>query len=113
MSGRLKAGEGRHLELVRRAQAGEREAFEMLVDRHANEVYRLASAIVGEADARDVTQESLVQAWTKLPRLRDADAFAPWLRRICVNRCRNWLRSRKRRPTASLDADEGPGSSTG
>lgn len=96
------------MELVRRAQAGEREAFEMLVDRHANEIYRLASAIVGEFDARDVTQESFVQAWTKLPRLRDADAFAPWLRRICVNRCRNWLRSSKRRGLpASLDADDG------
>lgn len=77
----------------------------MLVDRHAAEIYRLASAIVGEFDARDVTQEVFVQAWTKLPRLRGADAFAPWLRRMCVNRCRNWLRSSRRRPTTSLDAD--------
>ena len=79
----------------------------MLVDRHSAEIYRLASAIVGEFDARDVTQEAFVQAWTKLPRLRDADSFAPWLRRICVNRCRNWLRSSRRRPATSLDADDG------
>jgi len=95
------------LELVRRAQAGDREAFEMLVERHAAETYRLAGAIVGEADARDVAQEAFIAAWQQLPRLRDADAFAPWLRRICVNRCRNWLRSSNRRGRwASLEAAE-------
>jgi RNA polymerase sigma-70 factor (ECF subfamily) len=95
------------LELVRRAQAGDREAFERLVERHSAETYRLAAAIVGEADARDVAQESLVAAWQQLPRLRDADAFAAWLRRITVNRSRNWLRSRNRRGQAtSLEADD-------
>ena len=98
---------GDPLELVRRAQAGDREAFEMLVERHATETYRLAAAIVGEADSRDVAQESLVVAWQQLPRLRDPSAFAPWLRRICVNRCRNWLRTLNRRGRpASLEADE-------
>jgi RNA polymerase sigma-70 factor (ECF subfamily) len=95
------------LELVRRAQAGDREAFEMLVERHAAETYRLAAAIVGETDARDVAQESFAAAWQQLPRLRDAAAFAPWLRRITANRCRNWLRAstRRGRPT-SLQTDE-------
>jgi RNA polymerase sigma-70 factor (ECF subfamily) len=98
---------GSPLEIVRRAQAGDREAFEMLAERHAAETYRLAAAIVGEADARDVAQEVLLAAWQQLPGLRDPGAFAPWLRRICANRCRNWLRARKRRlvPT-SLGADE-------
>lgn len=80
----------------------------MLVARHAAETFRLAAAIVGPVDARDVTQEAFVAAWQQLPRLRDADAFAPWLRRICVNRSRNWLRRLNRRGhTASLDADGG------
>ena len=79
----------------------------MLVERHATETYRLAAAIVGEADARDVAQESFVAAWQQLPSLRDAEAFAAWLRRITVNRSRNWLRARGRRgrPT-SLETDE-------
>ena len=95
------------MELVRRAQAGDREAFEMLVERHAAETYRLAAAIVGETDARDVAQEAFVSAWQQLPGLRDADAFAPWLRRITVNRCRNWLRARRRRVhPSSLQTDE-------
>ncbi len=75
----------------------------MLVGKHATETFRLAAAIVGVADAADVTQETFVSAWQQLPRLRDAGAFDPWLRRICVNRSRNWLRSRGRRPRAALD----------
>lgn len=76
----------------------------MLVDQHATATYRLAAAIVGTADARDVTQETFLAAWQELPRLRRPDAFAPWLRRICVNRSRNWLRARGRRISpASLD----------
>jgi RNA polymerase sigma factor (sigma-70 family) len=79
----------------------------MLVERHAVDTFRLAAAIVGPVDARDVTQETFAAAWQQLPRLRDADAFKPWLRRICVNRSRNWLRdqSRRGRPT-SLDAGD-------
>jgi len=75
----------------------------MLVQRHATDTYRLAAAIVGVADAADVTQETFVAAWQQLPKLRDADALPAWLRRICINRSRNWLRSRRRRPQAVLD----------
>lgn len=75
----------------------------MLVEQHGTEVYRLTAAIVGSADAADVAQEAFVVAWQQLPRLRDGAAFTPWLRRICVNRSRNWLRSRSRRPMAVLD----------
>lgn len=79
----------------------------MLVERHATEMYRLAAAIVGPADARDVTQEAFVAAWQKLPSLRKADAFPAWARRICANRAKNWLRSRSARgPQTSLDADD-------
>jgi RNA polymerase sigma-70 factor (ECF subfamily) len=69
----------------------------MLVERHAAEIYRLAAAIVGEADARDVAQETFVTAWQQLPRLRQPGSFGAWIRRTCVNRSRNWLRSRDRR----------------
>lgn len=75
----------------------------MLVERHATEVYRLTAAIVGSSDAADVAQETFVVAWQQLPKLHDDGAFAPWLRRICVNRSRNWLRDRGRRPRAALD----------
>jgi len=75
----------------------------MLVEQHATEVYRLTAAIVGSGDAPDVAQEAFVVAWQQLPKLRDEAAFTSWLRRICVNRSRNWLRDRGRRPRAALD----------
>ena len=77
----------------------------MLVAQHATETYRLAAAIVGVDDAADVSQETLVVAWQQLPKLRDPEAFQAWLRRICVNRSRNWLRTRARRPRAALQAE--------
>jgi RNA polymerase sigma factor (sigma-70 family) len=106
---RPEEGEALDLDLVTRAKARDREAFEMLVERHAADTYRLAAAIVGTDDAADVAQESFVAAWQQLSRLRDVDAFTPWLRRITVNRARNWLRTRGRRPRAAivLEGDEG------
>lgn len=90
-------------EIVREAQAGRAEAFEALVEHFGPQVYRLASAIVGPDDARDVAQETFLAAWRELPRLREPDRFEPWLRRILVNRSRNVLRGRERRPAMSLD----------
>jgi len=86
--------------------ARDRDAFETLVEEHVNEIYRLAAAIVGTADASDVMQETFVTAWQKLGSLREARSFKPWLRRICVNRARNWLRtSRRQGIVGSLDHD--------
>lgn len=95
------------MDTVRRAQHREREAFEMLVEQHMAAVFRLAAAIVGPTDAADVTQETFLTAWQQLPRLREPDAFPAWLRRICVNRARNWLRDAKRsRPSAPSESAE-------
>ena len=100
-------GEENLLELVERAQARDRDAFEMLVEQHLGDVHRIAAAIVGPADAMDVTQETFVVAWQQLPRLRGPQAFAGWLRRICVNNARQRLRrTRRRGVVASLDTGD-------
>jgi len=85
--------------LVERAQAGDRGAFEGLVERWLVPSLRTAYAIIGdEADARDATQDAFLQAWRELRRLRDPDRFDAWFTRILVNRCRT-LRHRGRRAT--------------
>lgn len=91
-------------EIVLEAQSGRAEAFEALVERFGPDIYRVASAIVGPDDARDVAQETFIAAWRELPRLRDPERFEAWLRRILVNRSRNALRTRRRRPSVSLTA---------
>ena len=90
---------------IEKAKRGDREAFGRIAERHLADLYRLAAAMVGEDDARDVTQETLVAAWRELPRLREVDRFPAWLRSIHMNRCRNLLRTRRRRPAISHGID--------
>lgn len=74
------------------------QTFEALVGPWVDELYRAAAAIVGEADARDVTQDSLVDAWRGFARLRDRGRLRPWLHAIVANRSRKHLRARRSRP---------------
>ena len=73
--------------------------FEALVAPWVEEMYRLAATIVGPHDARDVTQDALVAAWSNLGDLRRRDDPRPWLHAIVVNQCRQLLRARRRGPT--------------
>ncbi|MEA2623284.1 MAG: hypothetical protein QOH61_2194 [Chloroflexota bacterium] len=79
--------------------------FEALVEPWVDEMYRLAATIVGPDDARDVTQDALLTAWSKLGSLRQRDQPRPWLHAIVVNQCRQLLRSQRRRPRW-IDIDE-------
>jgi RNA polymerase sigma-70 factor (ECF subfamily) len=88
--------------LVARARQGDLAAFEQLAERYLPEAYRLAAAMVGPDDARDVAQDSLVAAWRELPTLKHVDRFESWLRSIVMNRARNTLRRRRRHPTVAL-----------
>ncbi len=68
------------LQLVRRAQAGDLEAFGELVDRNRRAVFRAALAAVGSAaDADDVAQDAFVTAFRKLGSFRGEAAFRTWL----------------------------------
>ena len=89
---------------VRRAQAGDRGAFNQLVVRHQDAVYTLCYRLTGNAeDAADATQEAFISAFKHIGELRGG-AFPGWLLRIASNACFDLHRYRKRRPTASLDA---------
>jgi len=84
-------------ELLVRARAGDREAFEQIVLAKSEQLFRTSLAIVGnEPDARDATQEAFVAAWRGLPRLRNLERFDAWLGRILINECRMTLRHRRR-----------------
>jgi len=79
--------------LARLAQAGDREAFAELVDRHAPSVGRMLSAMVDRPEqVADLVQETFCNAWTALPRYR-ARCFGGWVRQIALNCGRQTLRS--------------------
>ena len=91
--------------LVRRAQRGERFAFERLVEPHEQRMYTLAARVLGSReDAADAVQEALLRAWLALPKFRGDARFSTWLYRIVVNAAhdvrakRRERRSRSRRP---------------
>jgi RNA polymerase sigma-70 factor (ECF subfamily) len=68
------------LELVRRAQAGDVDAFGDLVERNRRAVFRAALAAVGSpAEADDVAQEAFVTAFQKLSGFRGESSFKTWL----------------------------------
>lgn len=79
--------------LAARATAGDDRAFTVLVGRHKAALYRFARRYVGDADdAYDVVQQSFVSAWGALDRYDPARSFAPWLRMIALNKCRDHAR---------------------
>ena len=95
--------------LVRASQRGDREAFSVLVSRHAASVLNVTTRMLGPtADAEDAAQETFVSAYRALSNFQFGSKFSTWLYRIAVNKCTDALRAR--RPIESLDAsdDSGP-----
>jgi RNA polymerase sigma-70 factor (ECF subfamily) len=87
------------LELVKRAQRGERAAFDLLVLRYQHKVVKLVARLLRDpAEAEDVAQEAFVKAYRALGSFRGDSAFYTWLYRIAVNTARNSIASRQRRP---------------
>jgi RNA polymerase sigma-70 factor (ECF subfamily) len=83
--------------LVGKARAGERGAYEELIRRHRDRIYRIALRITGDAaDADDVTQEVVIQLWTALSGFVGTSAFTTWLYRVVVNRSLDHQRRARR-----------------
>ena len=87
--------------LVRRAQNGDRWAFDELVDRHQHRLFTLAARLLGSPeDAADAVQEAFIRAWLGLSSFRHGARFSTWLYRICLNAVHD---QRTKRPAAPLD----------
>jgi RNA polymerase sigma-70 factor (ECF subfamily) len=95
-------------ELVKMVQAGNKNAFNLLVVRHQNKVMNIVSRYVkNSGDVADVTQEAFIKAYRALPNFRGESAFYTWLYRIAVNSAKNYLTSQSRKPPASdVDAQD-------
>ncbi|WP_431807209.1 RNA polymerase sigma factor [Microbacterium paraoxydans] len=90
------------------AAAGDESAFRELYRAHVRPVYWIAQGILASpADAEDVTQETFVVAWRKLPGLElQGESILPWLATICRFQAANRLRQRRRDQAHTADAVE-------
>ena len=80
-------------DLVRLARDGDQVAFQLLVERHQPMARARAWRLCpNPSDVDDVMQESFLQAFVALDRLRDPDRFAGWLAGIVLNVCRGVAR---------------------
>jgi RNA polymerase sigma-70 factor, ECF subfamily len=92
-------------ELVRRAQAGELDAFEALLSRHEQRVYSLALRMLRhEQDAEDVAQQTLLSALEHLNSFRGEARFETWLLRIATHAALKIIRKRRGLNSVSLEA---------
>jgi RNA polymerase sigma-70 factor, ECF subfamily len=94
--------------LVKRVQAGERKAFDLLVRRYQHKVLGVISRYVADwSEAQDVAQESFVRAYRAIGNFRGESAFYTWIYKIATNTAKNWLVSKGRRPpTDDVQVDD-------
>ncbi|MGV6859427.1 MAG: RNA polymerase sigma factor RpoE [bacterium] len=95
-------------ELVKRVQAGDKSAYDLLVRKYQSKIINLVSRYVKDPSlAMDVSQEAFIKAYKGLPKFRGDSAFYTWLYRIAINAAKNHLVSQSRRqPDIAVDAAE-------
>jgi len=85
-------------DLVKRAQIGDKAAFDFLVIKYQHKIIQLVNRYVKDpSEAQDVAQESFIKAYRALADFRGDSAFYTWLYRIAINTAKNYLLSRTRR----------------
>lgn len=82
-------------DLLSEALAGGKGAFTLFIRRHQETLYRFVRRYVGDShEAHDLVQETFVSAWEAMGRFDRARPADAWLRRIALNKCRDWSRRR-------------------
>jgi len=84
-------------EKVRAAQAGDREAFDFLVEKYKDIVYAVAYRFAHDPDlALDLAQDSFIRAYRGIKSFKGRSSFSTWLYRVAMNTCIDYTRRRSR-----------------
>jgi RNA polymerase sigma-70 factor (ECF subfamily) len=93
------------LALVRALQSGDDSALEELITRHQEGLFRfIRGYVLNDADATELTQETLVRAYFNIDRFKPKANFGTWLYRIALNLCRDHAKSRSTKRAAMTDS---------
>ena len=95
-------------ELVKRVQAGDKAAFDILVQKYQHKVVNLISRFVSDqTECYDIAQDAFIKAYRAIGNFRGDSQFYTWLYRIAANTAKNHLASRARKsPTYSVDVED-------
>jgi len=93
--------------LVRRAKAGDRQAFGQLVRIYLNQILYLVYDFIGDYEqAQDIAQDVFIKAYSGISTFEQRSSFGTWLKRIAINTCQDALRKKQRAPAKiSLNKD--------
>ncbi|TCK26227.1 RNA polymerase sigma-70 factor (ECF subfamily) [Pseudonocardia endophytica] len=81
--------------LIGKIRRGDSDAYEELVRRHRDRIYRIALRMIGNPhDADDIAQDVVLSLWTTLTGFSGNSRFTTWLYRVVVNRCINLIERR-------------------
>jgi RNA polymerase sigma-70 factor (ECF subfamily) len=95
--------ESQEAALIRRCQAGDKEAFGMLVEQYRSVLFGTAYLMMRDRGlAEDAVQEALIQIWKHLPSFRLKSSIKTWLVRIVINEVKQQFR-KKKLPLVSLE----------
>ncbi len=90
-------------ELIEKARQGDGAAFNQVVTAYRRRILGTISRLIGRPeDVEDVAQEVFLRLYFSLDRLRVPEAFEPWLYRLSVNACYDYLRRSRRRPETRM-----------
>lgn len=91
-------------ELIARCKKGDIKGYELLYNRYSPAMYHTCLRIVVyAADAEDILQDAFMEAFTSLDKIKNADAFGGWLKRIVINKSINHV---KRHQKSWLELEE-------
>ena len=95
-------------ELVKRVQAGDTAAFDILVQKYQHKVVNLVGRFVSDkAECYDITQDAFIKAYRAIGNFRGDSQFYTWLYRIAANTAKNYLSSRARKsPGYTVDVED-------
>lgn len=84
-------------EQIRKAQAGDGQAFTLLMQEHTPYMYRIARGFFRDGmELEDAMAQTVLDCWAKLGTLRQPEYFRSWLTRILINNCRDMIRRRSK-----------------
>lgn len=90
-------------ELIKRAKDGDKEAFTTLMLSLEKELYKIAKArLKNDDDIYDAIQETIIEAFKSIKKLKKIEAFKIWIIRILINKTNDIFRRRNKKKKCHL-----------